>query len=106
MQRMRPTWSAGTRCSVPKSEGASFLPRQEEDATGRGFHYDGCGQLREHLAAFVDAYNAKRLKILDSLTSFQAIWKSQTGRPTCFNLPADDLTSRPNTSDIAEMAGA
>jgi len=51
-------------------------------------------QLRDHLAAFVAAYNfAKRLKTLGGLTPFQAICKAWTDQPSRFRLSPDHLTS-------------
>jgi hypothetical protein len=48
------------------------------------YHYDGHAQLREHLSAFLNAYNfAKRLKTLAGLTSFQFIcsyWQKEPDR--------------------------
>jgi hypothetical protein len=60
------------------------MNRTIKEATGRTYHDDGHAQLREHLAAFLKAYNfAKRLKTLAGLTSFQFIcscWQKQPGR--------------------------
>ncbi len=39
-------------------------------------------QLRQHLPAFLDAYNfAKRLKTLKGLTPFESIYKAWTNEP-------------------------
>jgi transposase InsO family protein len=47
------------------------MNRTIKEATVRTYHDDGHAQLREHLAAFLNAYNfAKRLKTLAGLTSF------------------------------------
>jgi len=41
------------------------MNRTIKEATVCTYHYDGHAQLREHLAAFLNAYNfAKRLKTL------------------------------------------
>jgi len=51
-------------------------------------------RMREHLAAFVAAYNfAKRLKTLGGLTPFQAICKAWTEAPHRFRLSPDHLTA-------------
>jgi hypothetical protein len=48
----------------------------------RRYHYETHRQLREHLDAFLDAYNfAKRLKTLRGLTPFENICKAWTGEP-------------------------
>ena len=74
------------------------MNRTLKEATVRSFHYETHDQLREHLAAFVGAYNfAKRLKALAGLTPFQAICKAWTEKPTRFRLPPDHLTSGLNT---------
>ena len=50
------------------------MNRTIKEATIRTYHYESHAQLREHLAAFLNAYNfAKRLKTLSGLTSFQFI---------------------------------
>ncbi len=50
------------------------MNRTIKEATVRTYHYDSHAQLREHLAAFLNAYNfAKRLKTLGGLTSYQFI---------------------------------
>jgi len=63
-------------------------------ATVRSYHYETHAQLRDHLAAFVGAYNfAKRLKTLRGLTPFQAICSVWTEEPQRFRLSPDHLTS-------------
>jgi transposase InsO family protein len=50
------------------------MNRTIKEATVRSYHYDDHAQLREHLLAFLNAYNfAKRLKTLGGLTSYQFI---------------------------------
>jgi transposase InsO family protein len=60
------------------------MNRTIKEATVRTYHYDDHAQLREHLAAFLNAYNfAKRLKTLAGLTSYQFIcscWQKQPER--------------------------
>lgn len=46
------------------------MNRTLKEATGRRYHYDSHGQLREHLAIFLAAYNfAKRLKAGEAVHS-------------------------------------
>ena len=53
------------------------MNRTLKEATVRRYHYETHRQLREHLAAFLDAYNfAKRLKTLRGLTPYE-----QSARP-------------------------
>ncbi|GAC1553692.1 MAG: hypothetical protein NVS2B5_12470 [Beijerinckiaceae bacterium] len=58
-----------------------------KDATIKRYHYDDHGQLRRHLADFVDAYNfGRRLKTLKGLTPFEFISEFWTSDPQRFNL--------------------
>jgi hypothetical protein len=51
-------------------------------------------QLRQHLAAFLDAYNfAKGLKTLKGLTPFESIYKAWTNEPDRFKHEPIQLTS-------------
>jgi hypothetical protein len=60
----------------------------------RAYHYQNHDQLRDHLAAFVGAYDfARRLKSLGGLTTFEAICKAWTKEPHRFALSPDHLTS-------------
>jgi hypothetical protein len=62
------------------------MNRTIKDATVRLHHYESHDRLREHLKAFLDAYNfAKRLKTLKGLTVFEFIsakWQSEPERFT------------------------
>lgn len=70
------------------------MNRTIKDATVRAYHYESHDQLRDHLAAFVGAYNfARRLKSLGGLTPFEAICKAWTKEPHRFRLSPDHLTS-------------
>src|SRR5207237_709873 len=61
------------------------MNRTLKEATIRRYHYDTHHQLREHLAAFLDAYNfAKRLKTLRGLTPYEAICKTWADEPHRF----------------------
>jgi transposase InsO family protein len=63
------------------------MNRTLKEATVRRYHYDSHGQLREHLAAFLAAYNfAKRLKTLRGLTPHEYIRKCWTENPDQFRL--------------------
>lgn len=74
------------------------MNRTLKEATVRSYHYESHDQLRDHLAAFVGAYNfAKRLKTLGGLTPFQAICQAWTEQPSRFRLSPDHLTSGLNT---------
>ena len=66
------------------------MNRTIKEATVRSYRYESHDQLRDHLAAFVAAYNfARRLKTLGGLTPFQAICKAWTGQPSRFRLSPD-----------------
>ena len=65
-----------------------------QGSTVRSFHYETHDQLREHLAAFVGAYNfAKRLKALAGLAPFPGHLQSLDKKLTRFSLPPDHITS-------------
>ena len=50
------------------------MNRTIKEAAVHTYPYDGHAQLREHLSAFLNAYNfAKRLKTFPGLTSYQFI---------------------------------
>jgi transposase InsO family protein len=74
------------------------MNRTLKEATVRRYHYETHQQLRDHLGAFMDAYNfAKRLKSLHGLTPFEAICKAWAGEPCHFNRDPTHLTSGLNT---------
>jgi transposase InsO family protein len=63
------------------------MNRTLKEATVRRYHYDTHDQLREHLGAFLAAYNfAKRLKTLKGLTPYEYICKRWTENPDRFRL--------------------
>ena len=63
------------------------MNRTLKEATVRRYYYDSHERLREHLAAFVDAYNhAKRLKTLKGLTPYEFIFKCWTEEPKRFKI--------------------
>jgi hypothetical protein len=66
---------------------ASNLRRSLKDAPVKRLYYESHGQLRQHLADFVSAYNyARRLKTLRGLTSYEFICKTRTSQPERFRL--------------------
>jgi len=63
------------------------MNRTLKDATVKRYHYGTHGQLRQHLHAFLMAYNfAKRLKTLRGLTPYEHICKVWTTQPNQFIL--------------------
>jgi len=63
------------------------MNRTLKEATVKRYYYESHDQLREHLAAFVDAYNyAKRLKTLKGLTPFEYVTKCWTEEPNRFKV--------------------
>ena len=58
------------------------MNRTLKEATVRRYHYETHQQLREHLEAFLNAYNfAKRLKTLRGLTPYEHICKAWADQP-------------------------
>ena len=74
------------------------MNRTLKDATVRRYHYETHRQLREHLTAFLDAYNfARRLKTLRGLTPYERICKAWADEPERFRYDPTHLTSGLNT---------
>ena len=74
------------------------MNRTLKEATVRRYHYQTHGQLEDHLAAFLDAYNfARRLKTLRGLTPYEAICKAWADEPNRFNQDPVHLTSGLNS---------
>ena len=74
------------------------MNRTLKEATVRRYYYENHEQLRNHLAAFVDAYNfAKRLKTLKGLTPFEYIEKCWTTEHKRFNAKPFHHFPGPNT---------
>lgn len=88
-----------TRPNHPWTNGqVERMNRTLKDATVRRYHYGSHAQLREHLAAFLDAYNfAKRLKTLKGLTPYQYICAIWADAPQRFRYDPTHLTSGLNT---------
>jgi transposase InsO family protein len=63
------------------------MNRTLKDATVKRYHYGTHAQLKEHIHAFLMAYNfAKRLKTLGGLTPYEHICKAWTKEPNRFIL--------------------
>lgn len=63
------------------------MNRTLKEATVKRYHYGTHAQLREHIHAFLMAYNfAKRLKTLRGLTPYEQICKVWTTQPKRFRL--------------------
>ena len=74
------------------------MNRTLKEATVKRYHYDSHDQLRDHLAAFLDAYNfARRLKTLRGLTPYEATYRARTDEPDQFRYDPTHLTSGLNT---------
>ena len=74
------------------------MNRSLKEATIKRYHYETHRQLKEHLAAFLDAYNfAKRLKTLRGLTPYEAICKAWADKPDRFRCDPTHFTSGLNT---------
>ena len=74
------------------------MNRTLKEATVRRYHYETHQQLREHLEAFLNAYNfAKRLKTLRGLTPYEHICKAWADQPRQFRYDPTHLTSGLNT---------
>ncbi|MBP29062.1 IS481 family transposase [Methylobacterium brachiatum] len=74
------------------------MNRTLKEATVKRYHYDSHDQLRDHLAAFLDAYNfARRLKTLRGLTPYEATCRAWADDPSRFRYDPTHLTSGLNT---------
>ena len=63
------------------------MNRTIKDATVRRFYYESHDRLRQHLVAFVSAYNfGRRLKTLKGLTPYEFICKTWSAQPKRFSL--------------------
>lgn len=88
-----------TRPNHPWTNGqVERMNRTLKEATVKRYHYQTHGQLQDHLAAFLDAYNfARRLKTLRGLTPYEAICKAWSEEPERFRHDPVHLTSGLNT---------
>ncbi|WP_419952120.1 IS481 family transposase [Methylobacterium sp.] len=74
------------------------MNRTLKEATVKRYHYDSHDQLRDHLAAFLEAYNfARRLKTLRGLTPYEATCRAWADDPSRFRYDPTHLTSGLNT---------
>ena len=63
------------------------MNRTLKEATVKRYHYGTHAQLREHIHAFLMAYNfAKRLKTLKGLTPYEYVCKVWTQEPLRFKV--------------------
>ena len=70
------------------------MNRTLKEATLRRYYYSSHDQLREHLDAFVNAYNyAKRLKTLKGRTPHEFITKCWTEEPKRFRVNPNHLST-------------
>ena len=73
------------------------MNRTLKEATVRRYHYDTHQQLKDHLGAFIDAYNfARRLKTLNGLTPYEAICRTWADQPHRFRKNPNQLNMGPN----------
>jgi transposase InsO family protein len=84
-----------TKINHPWTNGqVERMNRTIKEATVKRYHYDDHGQLRRHLADFLNAYNfGRRLKTLKGLTPYEFICKSWTSQPERFTM--DPLQQMP-----------
>lgn len=74
------------------------MNRTLKEATGRRYHYETHRQLKDHLAAFLDAYNfARRLKALRGLTPYEHVCNARADEPHWFKYDPTHLTLGPNS---------
>jgi transposase InsO family protein len=75
-----------TKINHPWTNGqVERMNRTIKEATVKRYHYDDHGQLRRHLADFLNAYNfGRRLKTLKGLTPYEFICKCWTSQPERF----------------------
>jgi transposase InsO family protein len=70
------------------------MNRTLKEATVKRYYYESHDQLRQHLAAFLAAYNfAKRLKTLRGLTPHEYVCKIWIEKPVAFKSDPTHLTS-------------
>jgi transposase InsO family protein len=85
---------------------AERMNRTIKDATVKAFHYESLESLKDHVLAFVAAYNfAKHLKALRWRTPFEAIQDAWTNDPSPFKINPHQLIPRPNTRGRSRGAG-
>lgn len=87
-----------TKVNHPWTNGqVERMNRTLKEATVKRYYYDTHEQLKEHMIAFVNAYNfAKRLKALKGLTPYEFIIKTWQSHPISFIINPFHLSSGPN----------
>jgi transposase InsO family protein len=77
-----------TKVNHPWTNGqVERMNRTIKEATVKRYHYPSHDHLKQHLHAFLMAYNfAKRLKTLKGLTPYEYICKIWTNEPDRFNV--------------------
>ena len=74
------------------------MNRTIKDATVKTYHYDDLQSLKDHVLAFVTAYNfAKHLKVLRWRTSYQMICDAWTKDRSIFKIDPHQLIPGPDT---------
>jgi transposase InsO family protein len=88
-----------TKINHPWTNGqVERMNRTIKEATVKRYHYDDHGQLRRHLADFLNAYNfGRRLKTLKGLTPYEFICKCWTSQPERFIMDPLQQMPRLNT---------
>lgn len=88
-----------TKVSHPWTNGqVERMNRTLKEATVKRYYYTTHQQLKNHLYAFVNAYNfAKRLKTLKGFTPYEFILKTWQAEPERFNINPIHQTSGLNT---------
>lgn len=88
-----------TRPNHPWTNGqVERMNRTLKDATVKRYHYASHDQLREHLSAFLDAYNfARRLKTLRGFTPCETICRAWADEPDRCKYDPTHLNSGLNT---------
>jgi transposase InsO family protein len=74
------------------------MNRTLKEATVKRYYYKTHEHLRQHLYAFVNAYNfAKRLKTFKGLTPYEFILKVWQSEPKCFKITPNHYNLGLNT---------
>jgi hypothetical protein len=77
------------------------MNRTLKEATVKQYHYGSHAQLKQHLHAFLMAYNfAKRLKALNGLTPYQFICKTWEKEPERFSINPNPFIAGLNTGSF------
>lgn len=86
-----------TKAKHPWTNGqVERMNRTIKEATVKHFYYESHDQLRKHLADYVAAYIARRLKTLKDLTPYEFICKTWTSQPKRFTVDPPHQMPGPN----------